>query len=88
VSYEIIIARSAQKDMADLHPDARAEVDRHILALGETPRPPGVVFLKGSHRGYLRVRAGDYCVIYAVDDKTQTVAIVAVGPRGTVYKRL
>ena len=84
MSYEIIIARSAQKDMADLHPDARAEVDEYIQALGEIPRPPGVVFLKGRHRGYLRVRAGDYRVIYAVDDRTRTVAIVAVGPRGSV----
>ena len=88
MSHSIIIARSAQKDMAALHPDARAEVDEHIQALGENPRPPGVVFLKGRRRGYLRVRASDYRVIYAVDDKTHTVAIVAVGPRGTVHTRL
>ena len=86
--YQIIIARGAQKDMAGLHPDVRADVDKHILALGDDPRPPGVVSLKGKRRGYLRVRAGEHRIIYAVDDKTQTVAVVAVGPRGNVYKRL
>ena len=84
MSNRVILARSAQKDMRDLHPDVLKEVDKRILALFDDPRPPGAVPLKGKRRGHLRVRAGEHRIIYAVDDATQTVAIVAIGPRGSV----
>ena len=85
MSYRVIVARGAQKDMRDLHPDVLREVDKRILSLSNDPRPSGAVPLKGKRRGYLRVRVGQHRIIYAVDDETRTVAIVAVGPRGGVY---
>ena len=43
--------------------------------------------LKG-HRPYLRVRTGDYRVIYAVDDQARVVTVAAVGHRREVYRNL
>jgi ParE toxin of type II toxin-antitoxin system, parDE len=40
------------------------------------------------HRPYLRVRSGDYRVIYAVDDRARLVTIAAVGHRREVYRTL
>jgi len=40
------------------------------------------------HRPYLRVRSGDYRVIYAVDDATRVVRVVVVGHRREVYRNL
>jgi mRNA interferase RelE/StbE len=43
--------------------------------------------LKG-HRPWLRIRVGDYRVIYAVDDRQQLVTVAVVGPRRDVYRNL
>ena len=60
---------------------AIARIDR----LADEPRPRDSVALKGKRRGYLRVRVGDYRVVYAVDDRARTVSIVNVGPRESIY---
>jgi mRNA interferase RelE/StbE len=35
---------------------------------------------------YLRVRSGDYRVIYSVDDRTLIVTIAAIGQRREIYR--
>jgi mRNA interferase RelE/StbE len=85
VSYTLAIKRSAQKDLASLHPQVRVAVDRRILALADDPRPPGALALAGQWRGFWRVRAGDHRVIYVIDDQARTVTVAAVGPRESVY---
>ncbi|MGO9081817.1 MAG: type II toxin-antitoxin system RelE family toxin [Streptosporangiaceae bacterium] len=55
--------------------------------LATDPRPPGVRPLTG-HRPYLRVRAGDYRVIYAVNDSARMVTTAAVGHRHEIYRAL
>ncbi len=58
-----------------------------IDALATDQRPQGVRALRG-HRPYLRVRSGDYRVIYLVDDAARTVRVGAVGHRREVYRNL
>ena len=38
------------------------------------------------HRPYLRVRSGDYRVIYSVDDRARVVTVAAVGHRREIYR--
>lgn len=64
------------------HLQAIAQV---IDALATDPRPAGCLPLTG-HRPYLRVRSGDYRVIYAVDDHARVVTIAAVGHRREIYR--
>jgi len=85
VTYTLAIKRSAQKDLAALHPQAQAVVDQRIRVLADTPRPPGALPLRGRWRGFWRVRAGDYRIIYTIDDAAQVVTVVAIGPRESVY---
>jgi mRNA-degrading endonuclease RelE of RelBE toxin-antitoxin system len=40
------------------------------------------------HRPYLRVRSGDYRVIFAVDDDTRLIRVAVVGHRRDVYRNL
>lgn len=47
----------------------------------------GAAPIKG-HRPYLRVRSGDYRVIYAVDDQACVVTVAADGHRREIYDRL
>jgi len=65
---------------------ARKDVLATMRALAADPRP-GARALKG-HRPYLRVRSGDYRVIYSVDDATRVVRVVVVGHRREVYRNL
>lgn len=85
MKYTLTIKRSAQKDLASLHPQVRAAVDTRILALADDPRPPGALALKGQWRGLWRVRIGEHRVIYVIDDTARVVTVAAVGPRESVY---
>ena len=85
MSYSLAIKRSAQKDLASLHPQAQEAVDRRILTLANDPRPPGAVPLKGRWRGSWRIRAGDYRIIYAIDDRNHVVTVAVIGPRENIY---
>ena len=58
-----------------------------MRGLAEDPRPPGVRSLAG-YRPWLRVRAGDYRVIYVVDDAARVVTVAVVGHRREVYRSL
>jgi mRNA interferase RelE/StbE len=40
------------------------------------------------HHPYLRVRSGDYRVIYTVDDRARVVTIAALGHRRDIYRNL
>jgi len=86
-AYEVVIASQARRALGRLDSPARKAVAGVISALAADPRPPGVRALKG-YRPYLRVRSGDYRVIYAVDDAARKVRVVVVGHRRVVYRNL
>ena len=70
---------------SQLDPPVRRAIAELIDGLAADPRPAGVAFLTG-HRPYLRVRSGDYRVIYSVDDRTRVVTVAAVGHRREIYR--
>jgi mRNA interferase RelE/StbE len=88
LSYEIVIPRRAQKSLARLRPTDREKVRDAIFALSEDPRPHGVRTLKGKRGDYLRLRVGDYRVIYQVQQEILTVLVIRVGHRREVYRNL
>ena len=57
-----------------------------VHALANDPRPAGAKRLKGYEGEALRVRTGDYRVIYKVDDAIRVVAVVRIGHRREVYR--
>jgi len=63
----------------------RERVARVIDALALTPRPAGATALRGGP-GLLRVRVGDFRVVYSVDDDARAVLIVRIGNRREVYR--
>jgi mRNA interferase RelE/StbE len=55
-------------------------------ALRDDPRPAGVKMLTGMH-GVLRIRvAGDYRVLYTIDDDKLIVLVVDAGHRRQIYR--
>jgi len=86
-AYTIDVRRRARRSLRQLDPSVRKAVAQVIDGLAADPRPPGFLPLTGL-RPYLRVRSGDYRVIYAVDDSARVVTIAAVGHRREIYRSL
>jgi mRNA interferase RelE/StbE len=85
--YRIVTTRAAQQDLAALPKQMLTRADARILTLADAPRPPGVTLLHGSER-LLRIRVGDYRILYQVDDTSRTVTVARVRHRRDVYRRL
>lgn len=76
MGYKIIIKPSAQKDL-DTYPDK--EVKRIVIRISQlfiNPRPIGTQKLSDIE-GY-RIRAGNYRVLYEIDDRIKTVYIYRI----------
>ncbi len=82
--YQVVINKKAQKEIDALPTYIKENVDEHILALGDNPRPAGCIKLKGEDNLY-RIRVGDYRVVYAIEDEIRIVEIVKVAHRKEVY---
>jgi mRNA interferase RelE/StbE len=87
VTYDISLLPAARRQLSRLHPEARRRIGAIIDTLAKEPRPPGVKALRGMP-GLLRVRAGDYRVVYRVKDRELLVLVVAIGHRREVYRSI
>lgn len=85
MSYRIELRPAAVRALKRIDHRDRDRVRGAIALLGEDPRPPGARALRG--RPGLRVRVGDYRIIYTVDDDVLVVAVVTLGHRRDVYER-
>ena len=85
-SYRVELTPAAQRSLRRLDRQAQRRVQAAIELLATDPRPPGAKALQG-RRGYLRVRTGDYRVVYTVMDDVLLVLVVALGHRREIYER-
>lgn len=85
--YKIVYKPAALRALKKL-PNTQAQkiVDR-TASLGANPYPPGHKKLS-SPEGFLRIRVGDYRVVYLVTDDPKEVLIVRVGHRSEIYRGL
>jgi mRNA interferase RelE/StbE len=87
VAYRLEITPAAERDLRALPAAILARLDARIRALADNPRPRGAERIRG-RRGGLRLRVGDYRILYTVDDALQMVIIGRVGHRRDVYRGL
>ena len=85
--YAVEARPRVRKALRQFDVGTRKDVLEAIRSLGANPRPPGVKPLKG-HRPWLRLRVGDYRIIYDVDDDARVVTVSVVGHRREVYRGL
>jgi mRNA interferase RelE/StbE len=86
MSYSIVLSPAARKSLARLPAETSARITTRISTLTENPRPPGAVALQGV-KGDLRLRVGDYRIIYIVEDESKVVRVVKIAHRSEVYRR-
>lgn len=84
-TYQIEFLRSAIKELRSLPKDVQVRIGRAIDGLGSDPRPSGAKTLQGDGKR-LRIRIGDYRVIYRLEDDRLVVLVVKVGHRREIYK--
>lgn len=82
--YKIILSKKAKKFIDKL---PRNERERLAANIERLPNGEDIKKLKG-HSDLLRLRVGNYRVIYTVDHGVLTVYVIDVDNRGDVYKRL
>jgi mRNA interferase RelE/StbE len=87
VADRVELTSGAQRDLSPLPVDVLDRVRDRFKDLSENPRIPGAKKLKGGS-GYLRLRVGDYRILYEVDDATGLVTVARVLHRRDAYRRL
>lgn len=86
MSFEVILARSAERYLERLPRDAQRRVVERLAQLATEPY--------GSHSKPLQGRAGErssrvggWRIIFTVDRDRELVEISDIGPRGQIYRR-
>ena len=83
--FQIIVDRSAEKDLKRNAPEIRPKLATAIRALAEDPRPPGCRKLVGSEN-YWRIRVGSFRVIYEIAGEIRIVRITRIRHRKDSYR--
>ena len=81
--YHIILKKPAKKFIDRLPVDEKRRV---VDAIEKLPNGEDIKPMKG-HSGLLRLRVGEYRIIYSVDNGELTVYVLDAGNRSQIYKR-
>jgi mRNA interferase RelE/StbE len=84
--YRVEVTPRAARELGAVPEKDRRRLVARIDALAEEPYPPGVKKLASSE-GLLRIRVGDYRIVYLVEAERLIVLVVRVGHRREVYRR-
>ena len=84
MKWRVVFARSAEKELSRLSNEMQLRVGRALRSLETDPFPAAVKRLKG--REELRIRVGDYRILYTVEHKSRLLIIAAIGHRRDVYR--
>ena len=84
-TYKIVLTPAARRNLDSLPRTVLRRMDAKILGLGQNPRPQDAKKLR-DRDGLLRVRVGDYRILYRVEDDRLVVLVVRIGHRREVYR--
>ena len=85
--YTVEFLKTAEEELAALPKEAQRQIVKRIEGLITDPRPAGIKPLKGPEK-FLRLRAGNYRIIYLVGGKNLLILIVRVADRKEAYEDL
>ncbi len=81
--YQIIIKKKAKKFIDKL---PATEKRRVVAAIERLPNGEDIKKLKG-YDNLLRLRVGDYRIVYTIDNGKLIVYVIDIDNRGDIYKR-
>jgi len=83
--YNVVLSRNASRTLEKATPAMR----RRVVAALERLRskPYSGKRLRGELEGLFSLRIGGMRAVYGVDTKTNVVVVLAIGPRGDIYRK-
>jgi mRNA interferase RelE/StbE len=87
MGYRVELAPQAIRDLRKLSKRNQVRVGARIDALSADPRPQGVKKLKGA-KNLFRIRMGEHRLIYQIQEEVLLVAVLRIGDRKEIYRRL
>lgn len=85
--YKIEFLKKAEKELVKLPFKIQKQIANRLESLKFNPYPPDVKKLKNSN-GKLRIRLGDYRIIYRLENDILVILIIKIAHRSKVYKNL
>lgn len=82
MTYKIEIEKKAQKFILKQTKDKMKLIYKAIYKL-----PNGDIKPLQGHKGYYRLRVGEYRIIYTKDDTKLVICVVDAGNRGQIYSK-
>lgn len=83
--FSVEVSRTAERQLRKLPRGDQLRVARAIVALADTPRPPGCRKLTG-YEDVFRIRVGRYRILYSIEEGRLLVIVLKVGHRRGVYR--
>lgn len=83
--YKIEFLKTAEKEFYKLPKEIQKRIANKLESLRINPYPSDVKALKNGE-GRLRVRVGDYRMIYRVENDRLVILIIKVGHRKNIYQ--
>tara|TARA_B100001248_G_scaffold226858_2_gene185023 strand:- start:1192 stop:1452 length:261 start_codon:yes stop_codon:yes gene_type:complete len=85
--WKIVYKKSVKKDLKGISKDVQYFLKRAIEEkLMQDPVRYGLP-LRRSLKGLMKLRVGDYRIIYSIQKKTVTVCVIKIGHRKEVYNK-
>jgi len=86
VTFRIEWRPRARKAFLALDKPVRRRIGEAVEALAADPRPAAAKMITGAH-GVLRIRVGDYRVLYTIDEGQLIFLVLDAGHRSEIYGR-
>src|SRR5882762_4379263 len=87
-AYSVELLPAARRVLRKLDKPVARRIVATLTALAGDPRPHGARALSGTERPMLRVRVGDYRIVYEVHDSRLVVLVIFVGHRRDIYRQI
>jgi len=84
MAYTVHLKKSAEKEMEALPARIHDRIVTVLLSLQDNPFPRSAKKLHG--REGVRIRVGNYRVLYVVDDAEKKIEVISVADRKEVYR--
>lgn len=81
--YSIVLKKKAKKFIDKLPKNEKVRI---VSAIEQLPNGEDIKKLKG-YSDLLRLRIGDYRIIYKIDNGKYIILVIDVGNRGDIYKK-
>lgn len=83
--YRVKLRRAAEKEFEKLPPKIAGQVRHKMDGFAQNPRLPDCKRVK-MMSGYLRIKRGEYRILYEVDDEEKLVIINRIRHRREAYR--